>query len=64
MQDGLEEGSIVRLGDLGSLCISISSTGEYTEKKKCFISLHKRIKMYFTPGKELKKMLKNLDTKK
>ncbi len=63
MQDGLEEGSIVRLGELGSLRVSISSNGEV---KKEDVSSHsiKGAKTLFTPGKELKKMLTNLSYEK
>ena len=63
MQDGLEEGSIVRLGDLGSLRISISSTGEDAEKDVTSHSI-KSARCIFTPGNELKKMLKNLEYEK
>lgn len=63
MQDALDDGSIVRLGELGSLRISISSTGEAEEKD---VSMHsiKGAKCIFTPGKELKQMLKNLEYQK
>jgi predicted histone-like DNA-binding protein len=63
MQDGLESGTIVRLGELGSLRISISSNGETNEED---VSVHsiKSSKCIFTPGKELKKMLKNLEYEK
>jgi len=63
MQDGLEEGAIVRLGDLGSLRISISSNGETNEEDITAHSI-KSSKCIFTPGKELKKMLKNLEYQK
>jgi len=63
MQDGLEEGSIVRLGDLGSLRVSISSKGEATPKEVNAHSI-KSAKTIFTPGKELKKMLHNLEYEK
>jgi len=63
MQDGLEEGSIVRLGDLGSLRVSIRSAGESQEED---VTAHciKGSKCIFTPGKQLKKMLKNLEYEK
>jgi len=63
MQDGLEEGSIVRLGDLGSLRVSISSNGE-TKKEDVNSHSIKSSKTIFTPGKELKKMLQNLEYEK
>jgi len=63
MQDGLEEGSIVRLGELGSLRVSISSNGE---EKKEDVTSHsiKNAKTLFSPGKELKKMLTTLSYEK
>lgn len=63
MQDGLSEGAIVRLGDLGSLRVSISSNGEASEKE---VSAHsiKNSKTIFTPGPELKRMLTNLKFEK
>ncbi|RUT79615.1 HU family DNA-binding protein [Ancylomarina longa] len=63
MQDALDEGSIVRLGDLGSLRVSISSNGE-TSKDEVNTQSIKNAKTIFTPGKELKKMLKNLEYEK
>ena len=63
MQDALEEGTIVRLGDLGSLRIGISSSGEVTQEKVSSQSI-KGAKTIFTPGPELKKMLKNLHYEK
>ncbi|MGQ1783819.1 MULTISPECIES: HU family DNA-binding protein [unclassified Saccharicrinis] len=60
IQDGLEEGAIVRLGELGSLRISIGSNGEETREEVGSNSI-KSAKCIFTPGKELKKMQKNLD---
>ena len=63
MQDGLEEGAIVRLGDLGSLRLSISSSGEETDKDVSSHSI-KGAKCIFTPGKALKHMLNNLEYEK
>ena len=63
MQDGLEEGVIVRLGDLGSLRLSISSSGEETDKDVTSHSI-KGGKCIFTPGKALKHMLNNLEYEK
>ena len=63
MQDGLEEGSIVRLGDLGSLRVSISSNGE-SQAEDVTAHCIKGAKCIFTPGKQLKKMLKNLEYQK
>ena len=60
IQDGLEEGAIVRLGELGSLRISIGSNGEATMEDVNASSI-KSAKCIFSPGKELKKMQKNLE---
>lgn len=63
MQDALSDGQIVRLGDLGSLRISISSNGEATAEEVKASSI-KSAKTVFTPGKDLKKMLKTLEFSK
>ena len=63
MDDLLAEGKIVRLGELGSLRISFSSTGHDTEKDVSAKSV-KSAKVLFTPGKMIKKMLTTLDYKK
>lgn len=63
MQDALEDGQIVRLGDLGSLRISISSNGEETAEDVTSRSI-KSAKTVFTPGKNLKSMLKTLEYEK
>lgn len=63
MTDGLEEGSIVRLGDLGSLRIGISSNGEASAEAVNAQSIT-GAKCIFTPGKELKRMLQNLEYEK
>jgi len=57
MKDALEESQIVRLGDLGSLRISLSS---YPEEKEADVNANsiKGAKTIFTPGKELKELLK------
>ncbi len=59
MEDALEDGQIVRLGDLGSLRVSVSSKGEETADDVNARSI-KGAKTLFTPGKNLKNMLKNL----
>jgi predicted histone-like DNA-binding protein len=59
MKDSLAEGKIVRLGDLGSLRISISSNGEEAVDKVTPFSI-KGAKTIFTPGTALKEMLKLL----
>lgn len=59
MQSSLEEGQIVRLGELGSLRINISSEGKATEKEVT-ASAVKGAKVVFTPGNGLKDMLLTL----
>jgi predicted histone-like DNA-binding protein len=63
MKDALADGQIVRLGDLGSLRISISSQPEDTAEAVNANSI-KGAKTIFTPGKALKEMLKVLEYKK
>ncbi len=63
MQDAMEDGQIVRLGDLGSLRVSVSSNGEDTAEDVTVRSI-KGAKTVFTPGKNLKAMLKNLTYEK
>lgn len=63
MKDALSEGKIVRLGDLGSLRISISSNGEDAEDKVTQYSI-KGAKTIFTPGTQLKEMLRLLKFEK
>ncbi|WP_167619308.1 HU family DNA-binding protein [Maribellus sediminis] len=63
MKDALSDGQIVRLGDLGSLRISISSNGEATADDVDKNSV-KGARTIFTPSTELKNMLKTIDFKK
>ncbi len=51
--DALADGKIVRLGDLGSLRVSISSEGSDDEKKVTANNI-KSASVTFTPGKDLK----------
>ena len=60
MKDALADGQIVRLGDLGSLRISLSSQPEDTAEAVNASSI-KGAKTVFTPGKELKETLKILE---
>ncbi len=61
--DDLGNGKIVRIGDLGSLRVSVSSDG--VEKEEDVLSeIVKKGKIIFTPGPRLKAMLKNLTYKK
>jgi len=48
------------LGELGSLRVSIESNGEATREEVNASSI-KSAKCIFSPGKELKKMQKNLE---
>ncbi len=63
VDDFLAEGKIVRLGELGTLRPSISSEGHDTAEEVTGRSI-KSAKVIFSPGKILKKMLKNLIYKK
>ncbi|MCU4164826.1 HU family DNA-binding protein [Carboxylicivirga caseinilyticus] len=63
MQESLEEGQIVRLGDLGSIRVNVSSNGEEEADKVNAHSI-KGAKAVFTPGQRLKDMLKNLKYEK
>ncbi|UOB16420.1 HU family DNA-binding protein [Abyssalbus ytuae] len=57
--DELAEGRIVRLGDLGSMRVSISSHGHDTPEEVTAHSV-KNQKVLFTPGSKIKNMLKTL----
>ncbi len=59
----LEQGNIVRLGQLGSFQISIQSTGSATPEEVDKSKI-KRSSIIFRPGKKLKLMLKQLVFKK
>lgn len=63
MQSALANGEAVRLGELGSLRVNISSEGKATEKEVNAASI-KNAKVVFTPGKALKTMLETLDYEK
>ncbi|MDR2979584.1 MAG: hypothetical protein LBV02_03975 [Bacteroidales bacterium] len=54
--NGLSEGRIIRLGDLGSLRITISSEGKDTAEEVT-ASAVKKAGVIFTPGKKLREML-------
>ena len=54
--NGLSEGRIIRLGDLGSFRITISSEGKDTAEEVTASSV-KKAGVIFTPGKKLKEML-------
>ena len=59
----LSDGQIVRLGDLGSLQVSVSSAGAEAESK-FNASLIKNGKVVFRPGIDIKEMLNNLKYEK
>ena len=59
----LAEGKIIRMGDLGSLRIGLSSNGESDPNQVNFNSIRKT-KMIFNPGKVLKEMQKELKFEK
>ena len=61
--DALKGGEIVRLGDLGSFQISISSKGALTEEDYDE-SLIKKARINFRPGSVLSNILGNLSYKK
>lgn len=61
--NALEDGKIVRLGELGSIRVSFSSEGEESEEQVSSSSI-KGARTVFNPGKKLKKSLKHLKYKK
>jgi predicted histone-like DNA-binding protein len=63
MKDSLSEGQIVRLGELGSLRVSIGSDGKETEKEVTSSSISSA-RVIFTPGKDIKDMLLTLTYEK
>jgi predicted histone-like DNA-binding protein len=56
---GLEDGKIIRLGDLGSLRVTLSSEGKDTAEEVTAATV-KRVSVIFTPGKKLREMLQNV----
>lgn len=63
MENNLAEGKVVRLGELGSLRVSLSSEGKATEDEVNAAAI-RNSKVIFTPGKKIKDMLTNLEYKK
>ncbi|NLI71988.1 MAG: DNA-binding protein [Bacteroidales bacterium] len=63
MEGALADGQAVRLGELGSLRVNVSSRGEATPEEVNAASI-KSAKVVFTPGTSLKKMLTTLDYEK
>ncbi|MDY3316711.1 HU family DNA-binding protein [Riemerella anatipestifer] len=63
MQNSLSNGQIVRLGELGSMRVSLSSEGKAKEEEVTSAAV-KSTKVLFTPGSDLKKMLQTLKFEK
>lgn len=63
MQTSLSDGQIVRLGELGSMRVSLSSEGKTKEEEVTSVAI-KSAKVLFTPGTDLKKMLQTLKFEK
>ena len=63
MEGALENGQIVRMGDLGSLRVSLSSNGEATADAVKASSVN-NARVIFTPGKGIRKMLSDLSFEK
>ncbi|MDY3317153.1 HU family DNA-binding protein [Riemerella anatipestifer] len=63
MQSSLAEGQIIRLGELGSMRVSISSEGKSKEEEVTPAAI-KNAKVVFTPGSDLRKMLATLSYEK
>lgn len=63
MTDSLADGQNVRLGELGSLRVSVSSEGKDKEKDVVASSI-KHSRVVFTPGKAIKDMLDTLTYEK
>ncbi|MCO7352479.1 HU family DNA-binding protein [Riemerella anatipestifer] len=63
MQTALAEGQVVRLGEMGSMRVSISSEGKAKEEEVTPAAI-RNAKVVFTPGTDLKKMLATLKYEK
>ena len=63
MKDALADGQIFRLGDMGSLRVSLSSKGCDAPEKVTRTSIT-GTRVIFTPGPEIKDLLLNLDFEK
>ena len=61
--NGLSDGRIIRLGDLGSFRITLSSEGKSSAEEVTPTSV-KRTGVVFTPGKRLREMLESAKFKK
>lgn len=63
MTTSLSDGQIIRLGELGSMRVSISSEGK-DKAEEVIASSIKGAKVLFTPSDKIKKMLNNLKYEK
>lgn len=63
METALANGQIIRLGELGSMRVSLSSEGKDKEEE-ITLAVIKGAKVLFTPGEKIKKMLNNLKYEK
>jgi predicted histone-like DNA-binding protein len=61
--DGLEDGNIIRLGDLGSIRITLSSEGKATPEEVDANCIRKS-GIIFVPGSRIKKMLQGANFRK
>ncbi|MDR0698030.1 MAG: DNA-binding protein [Tannerella sp.] len=61
--DGLDDGNIIRLGDLGSIRITLSSEGKATPEE-VGAGCIKKVRIIFVPGLRIKKMLETANLKK
>ena len=59
MTESLANSNIVRLGELGSIRVSLSSAG-FADEKEVDYKAVRRARILFTPGTGLKNMLKTL----
>jgi hypothetical protein len=57
--DGLEDGTIIRLGDLGSIRVTLASEGRATAEE-VDASCIKKTGIIFVPGARIKKTLEDV----
>jgi len=60
VSDGLKEGKIVRLGDLGSFRITLNSEGKATSKEVTKKTI-KKVGVIFSPSQRIQKTLRNAE---
>jgi hypothetical protein len=61
--DGLGDGNIIRLGDPGSIRITLSSEGKATPEE-VGAGCIKKVRTIFVPGSRIKKMLETTNFRK